>query len=86
MTDASGQARSSEDIRQALADLAELMLFRERFSEDPAGARERQGLMALPPAVVEALASLSPEELAVFAKVQQRLPDIPGSEEIGIFF
>jgi hypothetical protein len=86
VTDLGEPERNSEEIQRTLADLADLLLFPERFSQDPTAALESQGLVALPPEVVSALASLSPEELTVFAKVQRKIADVPGSEEIGIFF
>lgn len=82
----SGQAGEPEDVRQALDRLADLMLFRERFSQDPRGALEMYGLSAVPTEAVDALAALSPEELRVFSEVQAKLSEVDFGEEVGIFF
>ncbi len=80
------QAGDPRQLQESLDRLAELLQFRERFSEDPQGALERYDLRGVPQAAAEALAGLSPEELRVFAQVHRKLSDVAQGDEVSIFF
>jgi hypothetical protein len=76
------------DVRQALDRLADLLLFPERFSQDPRTALQEQGLGdAIPDEVVNALSRMSGDELRVLAQARRKQEGLlPDDLEVGIFF
>jgi hypothetical protein len=78
------------ELQGSFDRLADLLLFRVRFSEDPRAALEHYEVEGVPAAAVEVLAGMSPEELELFAQVQKKLGDvpeaIPGGFEICLIF
>ena len=64
-----GELEGSEDVRQALDRLAGLILFPERFREDPRAALEEHGLGAIPEEVVNTLVDMSPDELRLLSQI-----------------
>jgi hypothetical protein len=74
-----GESEGPDDGRQALDRLAGLMLFPDRFRQDPRAILEEYGLGAIPEEVVDTLVSLSPEELRVLSQIHHR----HGSVQVG---
>lgn len=72
---------NGRELQQNLNRLADLLSFRERFMENPHAALEDYGLTGLPNEAVEAIASLSPDELRLFAEVQHKLGTVTIGEE-----
>lgn len=83
MAGPSGDPRA---MQQGLTRLADLLLFSERFSEDPRAALDMYGLTEVPDEAVRVIADLSPEELRLFAQVQRRLGDVPMGDESCLLF
>jgi hypothetical protein len=81
----SEESESPEDVRQAVDRLADLMLFPERFREDPRAALQQYGLGVIPEELVEVFAEMSPDELRVLSQVHKRAPH-QVIDEYGIFF
>ncbi len=68
----SAESESYGGGEQALDRLADLLLFPERFREDPQSALEAEGLAgAIPDEVLNALSSASPDELRLLANVRR---------------
>lgn len=63
---------------------------RQQFYEDPDAFLESNDVRGVPAAAVAALASLTPEELEVYARVQDKLAGVPsgvpGGSEVCIVF
>jgi hypothetical protein len=74
------------ELQEAFDRLADLLLFRERFSQDPRGTLERYRLAEVPDAAVEALAGMSPDELELFSRVHRRLSEVPIGDEACLIF
>jgi hypothetical protein len=79
------------ELQESFDRLADLLLFRERFGEDPQATLERYEVRGVPESAVEALADLSPEELELFARVHRKLDGIQdeisgefGTRSVGI--
>jgi hypothetical protein len=68
----SGESEGPDEVRQALDRLAGLMLFRDRFREDPRATLEEYGLGAIPEEVADTLAQMSPDELRVLSQIHRR--------------
>jgi hypothetical protein len=79
-----------QELQESFDRMAELLLFRQRLSEDPRGALEQYEVAGIPPAAMEVLAAMSPEELELFARVQTKLGripgEIPGGREVCLIF
>lgn len=76
----------SREMQQSLSQLADLLQFRERFSEDPRAALEQYDLRGVPDPALEVIADLSPEELRLFAQVQRKLGDVELGDENCLLF
>jgi hypothetical protein len=81
-----GESEGPGDVRQALDRLADLILFPERFREDPRAALEEYGVGPVPNEVVDAIASFSADELRVLSQIHRRQGWAPVGHEAGIFF
>lgn len=80
-------------LQQSFTRLAGLLRqpdARQRLRSDPAEFLRSNDVQGLPEAAVNALTSLSPQELELFSKVQGRLADVPndvpGGSEVCIIF
>ena len=81
-----GLSEGSEDVRQALDRLAGLLLFPDRFRENPRAILEEYGLGAIPEEVVDTLVDMSPDELRVLAQVHYEKGWVPTGPDVYIFF
>lgn len=79
-----------QELQESFDRLADLLLFRERFSEDPHAALERYEVRGIPDPAVEVLAGMSTEELELFSRVHRKVAEIPeripGGVEVCIIF
>jgi hypothetical protein len=81
-----GESEGLEDVRQALDRLARLILFPERFREDPRAALEDFDLGAIPDEVVDTLVDMSPDELRLLAQIHLKHGFVPAGQYAGIAF
>ncbi len=76
-------------VQRTFDRLAELLGgagVRKSFQDDPRRFLDEHDLRELPEPALQTLASLSPDELALFARVQRKLRAGGGPGEVGIVF
>jgi hypothetical protein len=81
-----GESEGPEDVRQALDRLARLMLYPERFKEDPRSFLEEFGLGAIPDEVVDMLVDMSPDELRLLSRIHYKHGFVPAGPYAAIAF
>lgn len=81
-----GESQPPEDVRQALDRLAGLMLFTERFRENPRETLAEYGLGAIPDELVDTLVDMSPDELRVLSELHLEQGWIETGPGVYIFF
>jgi hypothetical protein len=79
------ESECPEDVRQVLDRLANLMLFPERFREDPRATLEEYGLGDVREEVVDALVHMSPDELRLLSQIHLKQGLVPAGQAC-IFF